>query len=495
MALRGTSTAVSTAGAPVTVNMPPGTVQGDLCLLFVMSASTGDRILTENSGTWNKLLDQYVNGSTDDVNAAFFRKIQGVTPDTSVTVSLDTGSSQMAAVLVVWDGADLSSPEDVPIVVTTGTGAGDPDSDPITTITDGAVVVTFMASSENDAITNPPTGYGDLVDIQQGANISVAAATKTIATAGVEDPGAWADIAATAGDCWLTLTYAIRPESLSAVGVAGRMLLLGAGGRTIVDPGPTPENFLLFDEFRIGDISQYGFVDIHVVYESAMVAPGDADTDPPDPVYLDGFFQDLRADLGDIRLCLDYEQWMLISASGSATGVNLTALQYYITLVNAAKAHFTDVGLYGELSERYTGFLTGSPADNITRLANWKSRAIQMQPLWDIVDTVYPSFYFINPVDDNEADRDLWYSENLSVIQLRAPGRLIIPFMWPRIHSSVNPNIPFAPGPYWRSSLESLRSLGYDGFAGWMQAGDTDPRILNPVPDWWTETVAFAATV
>lgn len=493
--LRGTQTGTSLAGAPITVNMPAGTVEGDVCYVLIMSNSTADRIFTEASGTWAKLIDLYTNGSSGDVNCALFRKVMGAVPNTSITVSIDAGSSAMAGIAISLDGADLSNPEDVAVQSATGIGASDPDCPSITPITPGAWALALAASSEVDVVSNAPAGYSNLVNLIHTSNINLMFSTKEVAVAAPEDPAAYADIAADATDSWVALTVAVRPASVSVSGGVSRMTLLGsggAGGGSVGGP-PDPE-FLLFDEFRIGDVSMHGFVDLLVIYESAMVRPGDADTDPPNAAYLDGFFQDLRADVGDVRISLDYEAWDLVASSGSATGINLTILQYYITLVNAARNHFSDVGLYGELSERYTGFLTGG-ADNPTRLANWKARAQQMQPLWDVVTTIYPSFYFINPVDDNESQRDLWYTENLSLIHLRAPGKLVIPFMWPRIHSSVNPAIPYVPGPYWRSSLESLRSLGYDGFAGWMQAGDVDPRTLNPVPAWWNETVDFTATV
>lgn len=257
--------------------------------------------------------------------------------------------------------------------------------------------------------------------------------------------------------------------------------------------------FLMFDEGRIGDISMYGFLDLEVIYENAMVAPGDANTDPPDAAFLNTFFANYAADNPSINsIVLDYEAWNLITDNNSPTGVSSTAVGYYVTLLNAAKAHFTNVGLYGEVPERYTLYLNFPPGHPtfVSRRANWFARAILLQNIWDLVDTIWPSFYYINPVYVNEDDRDMWYEDSFEMIGLRASAsKPSYPFMWPRIHNSVDPAMPYISGPYWRSSLEKLRAVGYEGFALWLFSSDVDPRTLTPVPAWWLETVDFSTTV
>lgn len=502
--VRGTaSNGVATGIGSITVTLPVGVAEGDLTLLFVMTNSGSNRVFTEVSSTWVKLADEFIAGAPNDVNCALFRKIQGAVPDTDVTVTVDSTNNAMAAVLVAIQDPNINNPEDVPIVIVSSAGASDPDPGPITTITNGALVVAFAASSEGDAISNPPVGYSSLVDRQQGSTVNVMAAVKEVAVAGVEDPGAFTDLAADAGDSWITITYAVRPPDVSipAPAVSRAVSLLGvSGGAPLI--APPPPSFIMFDEFRYRDLSHLGFQDIFFQYQSGMVAPGDQATDPPDPAYLDDFFaQQAAANPGVNRIVLDYEAWD-ITIDASATGINTTVVGWYVTLINAAKAHFSDVGMYGELTERYTGWLTGGPispmsATNAARLADWKSRSDMMQPMWDVVDTIYPSFYYINPTHNDAAKRDFWYQQNLIECHRKAPGKKVYCVLGPKYHISTqtDPDNPWIPGQWWRDSLETVLAAGYDGFVGWDVAGQTDPYLLNPIPDWVPQMEAFAATV
>lgn len=487
ISVRGTATGTATTGAPVSVTLPVGTAQGDVCYLFVMSNSTADRVFTEQSGTWTKLADLYISGTSDDCNVAVFRKVQGATPDTAVTVSMDAGSSGQAALLFVFDGVDGTNPEDAPLVSVTAAGAADPDPPSITTVSDNAVVLAAGFASDADVVTNAPAGYSGLVNLVHQTNISITGAIKAVTPAGAENPAAFADIAIGAGDSSIAISIALRPEPVTAP-VISRMCLLGVGGGTsgIITPA---QQFVGYDEFRYGDVSEFGFIDLLVIYQSAMVAPGDTSTSPPDPAFLDDLFAQYKSDnpLLD-KIVLDYEAWGNPATDATARG-------YFVTLLTACANHFSDPGLYGEIPERYTGMLTGGPANYQSRKDSWFARSALCQDMWDIVTTIYPSFYFINPVNDDEAQRDLWFADNKELCNLRAPGKKIIPFLWPRIHQSVDPNMPDVPGPYWRSTLESLRNLNFDGFAGWAEAGDTDPRIRNPVPAFWPETTSFMATL
>jgi hypothetical protein len=253
--------------------------------------------------------------------------------------------------------------------------------------------------------------------------------------------------------------------------------------------------FLTFDEARAGDLTPYGLMPILVAYESSFfpgsVTQAQRATTAPDPVFLDGAFADIKANNPGVnRIVLDLEAWPLV-ANGV---VNQTVVGWYVTLINSAKAHFADVGLYGELPERYTLYMTGTASENITRRANWFTRASELQPMWDAVTTIYPSIYYINPVHNNATKRDLWYTDIAEMCEQFAPGKKVIPFMWPRVHVSVDSNKPYIDGDYWLASLNKVHEL-FDGYVLWLESEEPDLDTIVPEPLWWTRLKEFQATL
>ena len=483
------------AGLTLTVNIPVDTEEDDVCYLFIMSNSVSDKVFSESSTTWTKLKDVYISGSTNDVNLGLFRKVMGAVPDASVTVTT-TGSQGLLAFLVVVEGADPEVPEDVAIIEASGAGASDPDCSSITPQTNETLIIAFAAATDLDPITNAPAGYSGLVDAQAFTDMNLMISFKELAVAAAEDPAPYADITSSAVQSWYALTVAVRPAPVVAPNVPGFSLLGVMRGAPLITP-PAP-SFLLLDEFRYGDLSHLGFIDLYTLYESNMIAPGDDQLDPPDAAFLNDLFAELADELGaDRPICLDYEAWDIVTNPSSPTGISTTVVGYYETLITACKNHFNDVGLYGEIPERHTLYLippAGDPQIAIRR-NNWFSRAAMMQPMWDLVDTLYPSFYYINPVHNNLTKFETWMDDNKAMCDQFAPGKPAYPFLWPKIHPSMDPDMPFVSGPYWRASLEKQRSVGFQGFTGWAHSADPPPDTLNPVPAFWNEMIAFAATV
>jgi len=251
------------------------------------------------------------------------------------------------------------------------------------------------------------------------------------------------------------------------------------------------ETFLAFDEARAGDLSSYGFQDLLVIYESAMVKPNTAATAAPDADWLDTAFASIKAANPTVdRVVLDYETWALVSSGV----VNQTVVGWYVTLVNAAKAHFSDVGLYGEVPERYYLYLNYPPghATHISRKNGWFSRAAELQPIWDAVTTIYPSVYYLNPVHTDSADRDLWYTDIAAMCAQFAPGKKVFPFFWPRVHQSEDPTKPWINGDYWLASLNKAYEL-FDGYVLWLESEEPVLSTMDPEPLWWTRTKEFQA--
>jgi hypothetical protein len=150
-------------------------------------------------------------------------KRMGSTPDTVVNV--DSEGADSAVVIQVWRGVDTTTALDATPTNTTGTSASaDPPS--ITTVTNGALVFAVAIFDDDDAAATAtaPSGYTNLIAGDTGnASTSVGAtvmmASKTVATAGAEDPAAFGG---TADDQWAAITFALRPA---------------AGGSTITTSG------------------------------------------------------------------------------------------------------------------------------------------------------------------------------------------------------------------------------------------------------------------
>jgi hypothetical protein len=251
--------------------------------------------------------------------------------------------------------------------------------------------------------------------------------------------------------------------------------------------------FLVLDEMRIGSTAGLGFTDMLVIYESSLHASGVSGEAAPDEAALAASFTSIKAaNPGVTRVCLDQESWW---TNGIIDGAHIP---YYLTLIDVAHDFWPDVGIYSGIPERATSWLTGSgsytdPASqNGIRFASWRSRCSANQQIFDAVNTIYPSIYYINPVYNNATHRDNWFQEHQNLIEELAPGKPAYYFMWPRIHNSVNSATPYIDSAYWRASLNKVYTMNPNGgLVVWLESANADPRTESPVPGWWTETLDF----
>jgi hypothetical protein len=150
-----------------------------------------------------------------------------ITSDTGLTGLGTTQSSDGAAyVALVFRGVDTTTPIDNSYA--SGTGTGEPNSPSITTLTDGAVVVSGFVLNESRTISGSvgPSGYATvdgnyLVNTSDTNNVTVGATWKTISPAGAENPGAWNLSGVPSADV-RAITVALRPadEGVITDGVA-----------------------------------------------------------------------------------------------------------------------------------------------------------------------------------------------------------------------------------------------------------------------------------
>ena len=167
------------------------------------------------------------------VNAGLLAwKRMSASPDSSALIDITGtgGAVASAAVAIAFRGVDTTTAMDATITSATGSSTN-PDSPSITTVTDGAAVISAMASLVSDASVTAPSGYGDQVDINSSDTLSATAgmAWLTKASAGAENPASWTNVSTGA---WVAFTVALRPVAAPPAGVSpnakGRLAILGA---------------------------------------------------------------------------------------------------------------------------------------------------------------------------------------------------------------------------------------------------------------------------
>lgn len=180
-------------------------IENDLVIVAVFGANSSDQDIAISGYT--EVADIFANG-TNDTNLGVFIKKMGSTPDTSVTVPSLTN---VIAVVYVLRGVDAATPQDATATTATKTNSGIPDPPSITTATNGAMIVILSATRGSAGSFSPPSGYTNSV-VKSNGSQSVMAASKTLATAGSDNPGIWTGILfdQTSYTC-ASVTMALRP--------------------------------------------------------------------------------------------------------------------------------------------------------------------------------------------------------------------------------------------------------------------------------------------
>lgn len=200
-------------GGDVTLTFDGVLAEGDLVLLVGGNgdANGAGDIGPMTAGYTQAALYQVNDGT--DLSAGVWYKFLTSTPDGSV-VANGAGSAQEAAAYasLVLRGVDASTPIDVAIVETGPTVGVNPDPGAVTTATAGAWVIAAAVDSNQTPASAGPTGYSNFVG--DGADdtrpCSVGLATKEIASAGAEDPGAFSNWG-NQFNSWKTFTVVLRP--------------------------------------------------------------------------------------------------------------------------------------------------------------------------------------------------------------------------------------------------------------------------------------------
>jgi hypothetical protein len=214
IALRGTaSNSAANLSSTLTVTFPGGVAEGDVVYGSFGFGTTANVNIPTPSG-YTELADLYSDGTSNDANLQVVRKVMGVTPDSSIVFDngLGAGNNGQAGIVQIFSGAD-STPEDVTTTTATGTNTA-VDSPSITTVTDGAWVLSGGSTTVADASVTAPTGYSNQVANNgngSAQDITVMGASKTVSPAGAENPASWTGITAQASGSWCAASVAIQP--------------------------------------------------------------------------------------------------------------------------------------------------------------------------------------------------------------------------------------------------------------------------------------------
>lgn len=193
-----TSTVKITTGSGNQTVALPSSVEDDYIRINAtwITAMGADNVTAQ--GWTVKRWDNTLDGTAP---SAYIYKKMGSTPDTSIDlprVDIGAGDTYCAVVnIAVLRGVDTSTPIDVALTGPSTGGGASMDSPSVTTITDGALVETLgHEGMPSWAFTAGPSGYSDVVydsfsAIGGAVDVAVLAASKIVATAGTENPGAW----------------------------------------------------------------------------------------------------------------------------------------------------------------------------------------------------------------------------------------------------------------------------------------------------------------
>ena len=237
------STTFTVAAGTGTVNIAlPVSLQNDIVLICLAVDDIATTNGVQGQGYTN------INGPTGTTpGRQICYKRMGATPDTSVDVSQED-LKIIAGLVQIWRGVSTSTAEDATATSASGNNTT-PDSPAIVTATNDALVLSIMHLDDDDTTPSVfPSGYTNTLSKNTGqasttVGATVAIASKIIATAGSENPGAYT----TSSDQWFAFSVALKPAGAivsgphagTSTGVGTEFFtdLLGVSAATTVGTG------------------------------------------------------------------------------------------------------------------------------------------------------------------------------------------------------------------------------------------------------------------
>jgi hypothetical protein len=209
--LVGTNSGSAGNGNDVTVNIPANTIQDDIVLVMGGHGNTaGDAGV--NSGGYTEVIDRDRGACQLSVS---WRRMPSSVPSSVDCKGSGDAADAAAYVIMVFRGVDTSTAIDVTSTSDESTG-NTPNSPLITTVTDGAAVISCFIQASNETSLNEPSGYVNKIQETrtEASPVTVAAAWDAISFAGGENPGPWTGLPSAA---WVAATIALRPAIAGVV--------------------------------------------------------------------------------------------------------------------------------------------------------------------------------------------------------------------------------------------------------------------------------------
>jgi hypothetical protein len=226
--LIGTHSGSNNNGGDCTINFTA--IQNDIVLVMGGTAGSGGDAGVSTSG-YTELIDN--RNSTVEFSVNWKR--MSSSPDSSVVCTgSGVGTDATAYVVMVFRGVDTSTAIDATSTEDEG-NSDKPNSPSITTVTNGAAVISCFIQGSDEINLDPPGGYSDSVEIHRSESkpVTVGAAWNAVIV-GAENPNPW-DSATSAP--WAAATIALRPAVatiaidgvLSATAIANVSLIGSVG--------------------------------------------------------------------------------------------------------------------------------------------------------------------------------------------------------------------------------------------------------------------------
>lgn len=210
------TTDITSATTPWSVNLPSGIQSGDLLVLLMRTASTVT--ITTPSG-WT-LLASSTADSSNDVTAVYWRRATG-TEGSTVSVSLSGSAKGCAMVWRITGAAD-------PNITAAATGTSANPDPPATPALTGDYLFLWLGGWEGEQ-TNPPggsppfyskdggAGSGTAGSIATNCRVAGASRQRTGLASQSEDPEAWT---ISASDDWTAFTlYVTEPAAPKSLAI------------------------------------------------------------------------------------------------------------------------------------------------------------------------------------------------------------------------------------------------------------------------------------
>ena len=299
----------------------------------------------------------------------------------------------------------------------------------------------------------------------------------------------------------MSTAIAFRPFGLRTIGRLSLTALLSlsflaplvspassAGEVAAVTPAPvaTPvKPFAARDATRYREnpnLSKHGLKHIEVVYESSLWPRGASRVQPDLRHISKVYIPKIRRKRLDV-LVIDIEQW-LFKPGQTAAQVSENIVKYK-KVIDVFRRDLPGVklGLYSVLPERNWLAPCGDPKKRASRSASWQQRTLQIQPLADAVDIIFPSLYTF--YETRPAAVACWSDYAKANIEMAKQfGKPVWAFLWMKNRAGDT----FLPPSLWKTQLETVYQYA-DGMVLWSMASSRD-RWSWSAP-WWVETAQF----